>query len=86
MHTATSPQPPSNSPQCQQCGDSTLSPRLLNKDDVRLRIGVKGKSTLDDMIRDGRFPKPSAYMNRKPFWTLDVVDIWIDELLAKNAV
>lgn len=73
--------PPTTAP-----APAILPPRLLNKDDVRQRIGVKGKSTLDDMIRDGRFPKPSAYMNRKPFWTLDVVDIWIDELLAKNAV
>ena len=68
-----------------QQAPATMTPRLLNKDDVRLRIGVKGKSTLDDMIRDGRFPKPCAYISRKPFWTLETVDSWIDGLIAKAA-
>lgn len=64
---------------------NVLLPRLLGKVDVRLRIGVKGKSTLDDMIRRGEFPKPNAYMYRKPFWTLEAVDKWVDALIAKSA-
>lgn len=64
---------------------NVLLPRLLGKVDVRFRIGVKGKSTLDDMIRRGEFPKPSAYMYRKPFWTLEAVDEWVDALIAKTA-
>ena len=71
---------------CHQCAaHSALAPRLLNKQQVLQRTGIKAKTTLDDLIRQGEFPRASAYMNRKPFWTLEAVDTWIDGLIAKTA-
>lgn len=62
----------------------TLSPRLLGKIDVLLRTGIKGMRTLDNMRLRGEFPKPNAYIRRKPFWTLEAVDEWVDALIAKT--
>ena len=79
--------PPDLSPRssCLHCSNAPFVPRLLNKKQVLQRTGISAKTTFDDMVRRGEFPRATAYMNRKPFWTPEVVDAWIADLIAKTA-
>ena len=43
---------------------------------ARLRIG---RSTLNDMLADGSFPKPIVFGKRTHRWRLETVDKWIKE-------
>lgn len=50
---------------------------LLEKDEVKAKIGVRSDSYLFQMVKDGKFPRPVKGSRRFSRWVLQEVDSWI---------
>ncbi len=54
-----------------------LRPGLLRRSEVQQVIGLKSKSTLYEMMKDGRFPRPVKLSERAVAWRSEDVAAWI---------
>jgi len=57
---------------------------LLRMPEVRALTGIKANSTVYDMIRRGKFPKP-VKVGRMSYWSAAAVHRWIEAVLEAGA-
>lgn len=60
---------------------ATDSKRLLTSKDICARLGIS-EAALDEMIREGRFPRGRAISQKASFWTLEDFEAYV--LLANR--
>lgn len=58
--------------------------KILRRDDVLAMIGLS-RSTLYNLVRDGRFPAPISIGQRAVGWRLSDVDEWVASRPQANA-
>jgi prophage regulatory protein len=56
---------------------------ILNLQQVIERVKYK-RSSIYDLVRTGRFPRPIALGPKRRGWIADEVDIWIRERVAES--
>jgi len=71
------------SPNLESAASGSSPEGLLTMHDVR-RLTRLGRSTIDRMVRNGSFPKPTTIGRRSVRWPADVVDKWIAAQVAKD--
>ena len=52
-------------------------PVLLRRPDVQQRTGLS-RSSLYNLIKEGRFPRPVQISDRSVAWVSDDIDVWIN--------
>ena len=52
--------------------------------EVKKMIGISATSTLYDLIRDGRFPKPIKLSPRVSVWNTDQIQKWMVERVSRD--
>jgi prophage regulatory protein len=62
---------------------STPPERLVRRPEVLHRISTS-KSSLDRMVRDGRFPAPRKLSARSVAWLESEVSAWIAQLASRS--
>ncbi|CAG9252401.1 putative DNA-binding transcriptional activator AlpA [Burkholderia diffusa] len=60
-----------------------MGDRLLRVADVSAKVALE-QSTLFEMVRDGRFPRPIRLSSRASRWSEAEIDAWIDARLAER--
>ena len=61
----------------------TLAPRLISREAAAAYVGV-GTSKFDEMVVDGRMPRPRC-IDRRKVWDTRLIDAQIDELPIDRA-
>ena len=74
MQTRTGTAP---KPQDQLFNRAPVAPAILRTGDVLAMLRV-GRTTLWEMVRDGRFPQPLRLGARAVGWRAETVTAWID--------
>jgi excisionase family DNA binding protein len=57
----------------------TLVPRLINRDVAAAYVSVS-PTTFDEMVKDGRMPKPRLLGGRRRAWDVRALDAAVDRL------
>jgi predicted DNA-binding transcriptional regulator AlpA len=57
----------------------TLAPRLVTRTAAAAYLGV-APTTFDQMVKDGRMPKPKRLSGRRKAWDVRALDAAIDDL------
>jgi predicted DNA-binding transcriptional regulator AlpA len=61
----------------------TLAPRLISREAAAAYVCVS-PNTFDDMVKDGRMPKPKRLSGRRKAWDVRALDIAIDCLPVED--
>jgi predicted DNA-binding transcriptional regulator AlpA len=61
----------------------TLAPRLINRMAAAAYVGVS-PTTFDEMMKDGRMPKPKRLGGRRKAWDVRALDAAVDSLPVEN--
>jgi predicted DNA-binding transcriptional regulator AlpA len=57
---------------------------LIEKDEVKAKIGVRSDSYLFQMVKENRFPRPIKGSRRFSRWVLQEVDAWIAQKIQER--
>ena len=57
----------------------TLAPRLISRDAAAAYVNVS-PTTFDEMVRDGRMPRPKRLGGRRKAWDVRALDAAVDGL------
>jgi predicted DNA-binding transcriptional regulator AlpA len=61
----------------------TLAPRLISREAAAAYVCVS-PNTFDEMVKDGRMPKPKRLAGRRKAWDVRALDTAIDCLPVEN--
>jgi excisionase family DNA binding protein len=59
--------------------DLGIAPRLLKREQAAAYLSVS-PNTFDEMVRDGRMPRPKLLGGRRRAWDIRALDVAIDQL------
>jgi len=57
----------------------TLAPRLIGREAAAAYVNVS-PTTFDEMVRDGRMPRPKRLSARRKSWDIRALDVAVDDL------
>jgi predicted DNA-binding transcriptional regulator AlpA len=57
----------------------TLAPRLIRREAAAAYVNVS-PTTFDEMVRDGRMPRPKRLAGRRRAWDVRALDAAVDDL------
>ncbi len=60
-----------------------IPPRLISREAAAAYVCVS-PNTFDEMVKDGRMPKPKRLSGRRKAWDVRALDIAVDNLPAEN--
>jgi predicted DNA-binding transcriptional regulator AlpA len=58
----------------------TLPPRLINRDAAAAYVDLS-PTTFDQMVKDGRMPRPKRLVGRRKAWDVRALDAAVDMLI-----
>ena len=61
----------------------TLAPRLISREAAAAYVSVS-PTTFDEMVKDGRMPKPKRLSGRRKAWDVRALDTAVDSLPVDN--
>jgi predicted DNA-binding transcriptional regulator AlpA len=63
----------------QNASPPTLAPRLIGREAAAAYVNVS-PTTFDEMVRDGRMPRPKRLAGRRKGWDVRALDAAVDDL------